>query len=182
MRDKPRSNEKVIPAKLCTRTHSKRKFQSELDDAWVSCIWIRAGNRAKAASSYTRVRIVEVDLVEDVEHLGAELNADLLFDREVLEEPQIPSKEMGPIESPPADSPECSYVINGERCRIEPDSLVCPCQWRSADSGEFRAVTVDSGLRIIPATRNSERTTSLVLSDTRNLPSVEHTLHECVVG
>src|SRR5215472_390056 len=56
------------------------------------------------------VGIAKVRVIEDIEHLGAELEFRSLFNREVLEQREVRVNEAGPIED------VSSGIAKGERC------------------------------------------------------------------
>ena len=72
------------------RPISKQQFQAELNDPGIAACAAGVRNRAEARAGECGVRVREIHLVKDVEHLGPELSADTLDDPVGLEESDIP--------------------------------------------------------------------------------------------
>ena len=74
-----------------------------------------SGRSPEVGTERLEVRVVEVRLVKDVEHLGAELHIYPLVDLGVLEKAHVKAAQVGPVEGAGADSAECPRDVGRKR-------------------------------------------------------------------
>src|SRR5262249_39245626 len=106
-------------------------------------------NIAEPTAADIRVWIIEIDLVEDIEELGTELYINLLSDLVALEEPHIPTEQLGTVKGSSSNSAKRPNIVDGESSLVEPDGLVRTGRWIEADSGEFCPITLDPSAGVI---------------------------------
>ena len=81
-------NQKPLRARL-TKSGSENYLSAELQDSWV----LRRSNPSEVARSASGVRVIEVDVVEQIKELGPELERGPFCDSCVLQNREIGVKE-----------------------------------------------------------------------------------------
>src|SRR5262245_37035830 len=144
---------------------SERQLQAELHDPRIAAARQRTGDRPKTTTGHRGVRIREVHLIEDVEHLRPELQPGALRNPDVLEETHIEVVQFRAVEHVPAEVAERPDVVNGECGRAKPYTLVDPRRRCRACASQLRPVVTQPRQGVVASALDIERRSGLVLPE-----------------
>src|SRR5207247_3206351 len=160
------------PGLWCLLEH---ELQSELNNAWIAKVAVNSGNAAEAGGVVgRRAWQAEVEHVEDVEELGAELHVHAGAHPEVLEQPHIPGLKRRPVVRALGNVAPRAGIGGRTRGAVEPDGLVGSGRRLDADAGQLGAIAAETVERSIRAARDRERPAGLILPHAGPLPAPDH--------
>src|SRR5690242_4500345 len=124
------------------RPVSENVFQGKLDRS----IAALAGDFSECAAGRVRVGSAPVRMIDDIEQLGAELQALFFRYGEVLADPQVPLPEAGVPQNIARLLPESAGGRLSERRLVEPGGVVYEC-------GRLQRRVADQVPELVPAAR-----------------------------
>src|SRR5260370_777234 len=133
-----------------SRNDLPEQLQSKLDHAAI----LSAGDHAESSIGDGGIRIVEVDLIEHIEHLRAELDPHRLADHEVLEYAEIRTIEGGPADQ---TSPRIAVRSGGYKVRLHERGRVKERIHKSIAVGVIEGDVLGGNVRLKLGMLSSER-------------------------
>jgi hypothetical protein len=151
---------------------SEQDLEAELNDPRIARVRVGLSDPPKSATREIEVRVIEVHLVKDVEHLGAELDVHAFVDLSVLEESHVEAEQVRSVQGSSANRSECSDVVKSERRRVKPDGLVRSSRRVNANTRVLGSIPPDTRLGVVSAAPDRKRPSTLVLAVAADLPAV----------